>query len=52
MCVLTYHGLGCRQPPLPADVYDSRCDDDHADGSDDDENHKQFSIVAACFSGP
>lgn len=52
MCVFTYRGLSCRQSSLPADVYESRCDDDHADGADDHQNHKQLAIIAACLTGP
>lgn len=52
VCVFTYRSLSCRQSSLPADVYESRCDDDHADRADDHQHHKQLAVVAACLTGP
>lgn len=52
VCVcFTYRSLRGRQASLPADVNESRCDDDHADGADDHQNHKQLAVVAACLTG-
>lgn len=49
--ICTDHGLGCRKSPLPADVNESRCDDDHTDGANDYQNHKQLPIVTAGLTG-
>lgn len=51
-CVLTYCSLSCRQSSLPADVYESRCDDDHTDRADYHQNYKQFAVVAVYLTGP
>lgn len=50
--MFTYRRLSRRQSSLPADVYESRCDDDHADGADDHQDHEQFAVVAAGLTGP
>lgn len=52
MGVFAYCRLSCRQSSLPADVYESRCDDDHTDRADYHQNYKQFAVVAACLTGP
>lgn len=48
----THHGLERRQAFLPTDVDEPRRDDDHAHGADDDQDHEQFAVVAARFTGP
>lgn len=48
---ITHRSFGRRQSPLPADVYEARRDDDHADGADDHKNHEQLAVVAACLTG-
>lgn len=46
------HGsLSCRQTPFPADVYEARCDDDGAYGTNNHQDHKEFAVVAAFLTG-
>lgn len=48
---LSHSSLGCRQTPFPADVDEARCDDDGAYRTDNQENHKEFAVVAAFLTG-
>lgn len=53
VCVaLPYRAFSGGQPSLPADVYESRRDDDHADRADDHQDHKQLAVVAAGLTRP
>lgn len=47
----SYCRLGCRQTALPADVYETRCDDDGADGPNDQQNHEEFAVVTTFLAG-
>lgn len=36
---------------MPADVYETRRDDDGADSANNHQNHKEFAVVAALLTG-
>lgn len=47
----SYCRLSGRETPLPADVYETRRDDDGADRTNNHQNHKEFAVVAALLTG-